>query len=160
MQTAQEVPFRQHFYWGIRAFARVALMLVVLMSAAACQISGTSSAAESPADSAAQSSAAPSAAAPTTSATSTISISDMDFSTVIRDVAQQVRPAVVQITNEQVQIDQFNQSLTVPAGVGSGVIYDTQGHILTNNHVIDGAQQLLVSLPNGRSIPAKLVGAD
>jgi S1-C subfamily serine protease len=84
----------------------------------------------------------------------------MDFSTVIRDVAQQVRPAVVQITNEQVQIDQFNQSLTVPAGVGSGVIYDTQGHILTNNHVIECAQQLFVSLTDGRSFPAKLVGAD
>jgi S1-C subfamily serine protease len=41
-----------------------------------------------------------------------------------------------------------------------GVIYDTQGHILTNNHVIDGAQQLLVSLPDGRSFTAKLVGAD
>jgi serine protease Do len=48
----------------------------------------------------------------------------------------------------------------VPAGVGSGVIYDNQGHILTNNHVISGAQQLQVSLPDRRSFPAKLVGAD
>jgi S1-C subfamily serine protease len=75
-------------------------------------------------------------------------------------VAQKVKPAVVQITNEQVQIDAFNQSLSVPAGVGSGVIYDAQGHILTNNHVIDGAQQLTIGLPDGRSFPAKLVGAD
>ncbi len=163
MQTAQEVPSRQHFYWGFRAFARVALLLVVLMSVAACQMGGTSSAAESPTASAAPVSAAPTAvptAVAPMSATSTVSISAMDFSTAIRDVAQQVRPAVVQITNEQVQLDQFNQSLTVPAGVGSGVIYDTQGHILTNNHVIDGAEQLLVSLPDGRSFPAKLVGAD
>ncbi|MCL5959496.1 MAG: hypothetical protein M1358_09315 [Chloroflexi bacterium] len=67
-----------------------------------------------------------------------------DFTTVIRDVAQRVKPAVVQITNEQVQVDQFNQSFTVPAGVGSGVIYDPQGYILTNNHVVEGAQNLLV----------------
>ena len=78
----------------------------------------------------------------------------------IRDVANQVKPAVVQITNEQTQIGQFNQPFTLPAGVGSGVIYDSQGHVLTNNHVIAGAQQLLVALPDKRSFPAKVIGAD
>src|SRR5439155_13615797 len=77
-----------------------------------------------------------------------------------RDVAQRARPAVVQITSEQLQADQFNQPFSVPAGVGSGVIYDAQGHVLTNNHVIEGAQRLLVSLPDGRSFPGKWVGAD
>jgi S1-C subfamily serine protease len=68
---------------------------------------------------------------------------------------------VVQITNQQqVQTGQSNRPFVVPAGVGSGVIYDAQGHILTNNHVIEGAQQLLVSLPDKRSFPAKLIGAD
>jgi S1-C subfamily serine protease len=77
-------------------------------------------------------------------------------------VAQRVKPAVVQITNEQVQFDSFtNQPFTVPAGFGSGVIYDEHGHILTNNHVIAGAQQLTVALPDGGSVyPATLVGAD
>ncbi len=83
-----------------------------------------------------------------------------DFSTAVRDVSQKVRPAVVQITNQQVQLDQYNQTYSVPSGVGSGVIYDDQGHILTNNHVIEGAQELLVSLPDGRSFTATLVGAD
>ena len=78
----------------------------------------------------------------------------------IRDVANQVKPAVVEITNEQTQIGQFNRPFTLPAGVGSGVIYDSQGHVLTNNRVIVGAQQLLVSLPDRRSFPAKVVGAD
>src|SRR5688500_17809682 len=60
----------------------------------------------------------------------------------IRQVAQRVKPAVVQITSEQqAQVGQFNQPFTVPAGVGSGVIYDDQGHILTNAHVVDGARQ-------------------
>jgi len=81
--------------------------------------------------------------------------------TAIREVSRQVRPAVVQITNQQqVQIGQFNQPFVVPAGVGSGVIYDNQGHVLTNNHVIEGAQQILVSLPDKRSFPGKMVGAD
>ncbi|MDQ6672605.1 MAG: trypsin-like peptidase domain-containing protein [Chloroflexota bacterium] len=81
--------------------------------------------------------------------------------TAVRSVSKQVRPAVVQITNQQqVQTSQFNQPFIVPAGVGSGIIYDAQGHILTNNHVVEGAQQLLVSLPDKRSFPAKLIGAD
>jgi S1-C subfamily serine protease len=83
-----------------------------------------------------------------------------DFGSAIRLVAQKVKPAVVQITNEQVQVDQFNQPFNIPAGVGSGVIYDQQGHILTNNHVVEGAQQLLVALPDGRSFQAKLIGRD
>jgi S1-C subfamily serine protease len=83
------------------------------------------------------------------------------FSTAVRQVTQQVEPAVVQITNEQVQVDMFTGNpFTVPAGVGSGVIYDNQGHILTNNHVVEGAQTLLVSLPDGRSFKGKLIGAD
>jgi S1-C subfamily serine protease len=68
----------------------------------------------------------------------------------VRQIAAGVRPAVVQITNEQVQVGQFNQPFTVPSGVGSGVLYDSQGHILTNAHVVEGARQLLVSLPDGR----------
>jgi hypothetical protein len=81
--------------------------------------------------------------------------------TAVRTVSQRVKPAVVQITNQQeVQVSQFNQPFVVPAGVGSGVIYDSQGHILTNNHVIEGAQQILVSLPDKRSFPGKVVGSD
>jgi S1-C subfamily serine protease len=71
-----------------------------------------------------------------------------------------VRPAVVQITNLQQQPGLFVNPGAVPAGVGSGVIYDAQGHILTNEHVISGAQQLQVSLPDKRSFRAQLVGSD
>jgi S1-C subfamily serine protease len=70
------------------------------------------------------------------------------------------RPAVVQITNEQLQLDRFNQPFNIPAGVGSGIVYDVRGYILTNNHVIQGAQRLLVTLPDGRSFPARLIGTD
>jgi S1-C subfamily serine protease len=87
--------------------------------------------------------------------------SEAEFATAVRQVAQRVKPAVVQITNVQVvQPEQFNRPFAVPAGVGSGVIYDPQGHVLTNNHVVEGAQQLQVSLPDGRAFPGRLVGAD
>jgi S1-C subfamily serine protease len=66
----------------------------------------------------------------------------------------------VQVTNEQLQLNQLNQSTLVPQGVGSGVIFDHSGHILTNNHVVAGAQNLQVSLPDGRTFPATLVGRD
>lgn len=97
---------------------------------------------------------------PTTQASAPPAIQITDFSSAIRQVVQRVKPAVVQITSELVQFNQFNQPFTVPAGVGSGVIYDNQGHILTNNHVIERAEQIQVSLPDGRSFPAKLVGRD
>jgi Do/DeqQ family serine protease len=45
-------------------------------------------------------------------------------------------------------------------GLGSGVIIDANGYILTNHHVIDGAEQIKVDLNDGRSFDAKLVGAD
>ncbi|MDQ6673980.1 MAG: trypsin-like peptidase domain-containing protein [Chloroflexota bacterium] len=105
--------------------------------------------------------ASPSAiATPTTPSANTSAASD-NLLTAVRSVSQQVKPAVVQITNQQqIQTGQFNQPFVVPAGVGSGVIYDNQGHILTNNHVVEGAQQILVSLPDKRSFPGKLIGAD
>jgi S1-C subfamily serine protease len=108
---------------------------------------------------AASPSAAPAASPPTSSA-QVQQASAAGLESAIRDVANAVKPAVVQITNEQTQIGQFNQPFTVPAGVGSGLIYDNQGHILTNNHVVAGAQSLQVSLPDKRSFPAKLVGSD
>ena len=102
-----------------------------------------------------------SAAAAQTSSVSGSATAGDSLVTAVRTASQTVRPAVVQITNQQqVQTGQFNQPFVVPAGVGSGIIYDNQGHILTNNHVVEGAQQLLVSLPDKRSLQATLVGAD
>ena len=50
------------------------------------------------------------------------------------------------MTSQSVQFGRTNGSYSVPQGVGTGVIYDKDGHILTNNHVIEGAQSLLVTL--------------
>jgi serine protease Do len=78
----------------------------------------------------------------------------------VRAVAELARPAVVQITTAQVVLDRLGRPSATPTGVGSGVIYDPSGLILTNNHVVDGATRLLVSLPDGGVYPGTLVGGD
>jgi len=47
-----------------------------------------------------------------------------------------------------------------PSGLGSGVIISTDGYILTNHHVIDGAEQIKVDLNDNRTLDAKVVGSD
>src|SRR3954470_714988 len=65
-------------------------------------------------------------------------------------IAQRIRPAIVQIV---VDGDKGHSG-------GSGVVFRSDGHILTNNHVVDGANAITVIMPNGRQTKAKLVGAD
>jgi 2-alkenal reductase len=48
----------------------------------------------------------------------------------------------------------------IPLGAGSGVVWDNQGHILTNNHVVENAQQLVVNFHDGTSANATVVGTD
>lgn len=145
-----------HFGSAKRLLA-VSILIVATSFGTSCQlIAGSQPPAAQPGESA----AVTSATASTGSGASGAAVSASDFRTAVRFVAEQVKPAVVQITNEQTQVGMSNQAFTVPAGVGSGVIYDAQGHILTNNHVIEGAQSLLISLPDGRSFPGKLIGAD
>jgi serine protease DegS len=49
---------------------------------------------------------------------------------------------------------------SVQNGLGSGVIVDAQGHIITNEHVITGTDQVSVQLADGRSVAARVVGRD
>ena len=44
--------------------------------------------------------------------------------------------------------------------VGSGVIFDKKGYIVTNNHVVSGSKEVNVSLSNGQTVPGKVVGTD
>lgn len=55
---------------------------------------------------------------------------------------------------------QTSKGTNAQRGLGSGVIVDEKGHILTNNHVISDTQSILVKLSDGRSSNAQLIGAD
>ena len=85
-------------------------------------------------------------------------LSDARNTPVVR-AAKAVGPAVVGITNKAVARDWFNNPVETE-GVGSGVIFRSDGYIVTNNHVIDGAKEIIVSLSDGRSVKGKLVGKD
>lgn len=74
-------------------------------------------------------------------------------------IAAKVGPAVVGIDNTGTTSDSHPWA-PVTGGMGSGVIFDQRGYIVTNNHVVTGASQLMVNLSDGRKIAAKLVGTD
>ncbi|MDA8236218.1 MAG: trypsin-like peptidase domain-containing protein [Clostridia bacterium] len=75
-------------------------------------------------------------------------------------IAEKVGPAVVGIRNLARGVTFFGDVQEVENGTGSGVIIDKAGYIVTNNHVIEGATQIIVSLSDGRQVKAKLIGRD
>jgi len=74
------------------------------------------------------------------------------------DVVEQIQPWVVSITTERFVRGFF--STFRDEGAGSGFIVRPNGYVVTNEHVIRGAQQIQVHLPNGETFPADFVGAD
>lgn len=105
--------------------------------------------------------------------------------TAVMDVAQRTGPAVVAIKTERIDhyrvrsnyfgnpyddqaFDQFFENFfgispnyeQKSLGLGSGVIIDARGYILTNDHVVDGADKITVTLPDGRKYDAQLTGVD
>lgn len=74
-------------------------------------------------------------------------------------VARTVGPAVVGITNKAIARDFFDRTFET-SGVGSGVIFKSDGYIITNNHVIAGAKEIIVSLSDGNTVNGTLIGTD
>ncbi len=74
-------------------------------------------------------------------------------------VVAKVKPSVVAINTEVVTYDIFNRPFT-QEDAGSGWIIDKDGLIVTNNHVVAGAETITVTLADGRTFPAGIVGAD
>src|SRR5205823_4993165 len=68
----------------------------------------------------------------------------------VADVAARVRPAVAFIAVRAASARGV-QGAQPPSGVGSGAIVDGRGYVVTNNHVVEGAQQIRVVLPDGRA---------
>ncbi len=89
-----------------------------------------------------------------------------DLSAAFRFAAQKVKPSVVSVFTQRetdvVYRDRRTGRTTrgETTGLGSGVFYDTLGHVLTNNHVVAGADKLSISTPWGETVDAVLVAAD
>lgn len=75
-------------------------------------------------------------------------------------IAEKVGPAVVGIKNMSNSGVFFGAHPGIEQGSGSGVLIDEQGYIVTNNHVVEGAEKLVVSLANGKELEGRLVGRD
>lgn len=71
-----------------------------------------------------------------------------------------VGASVVNITNRGVVYTWFNEPVEQELGTGSGFVYDTDGHIVTNYHVIENATELQVTLADGQIFTAEIVGVD
>lgn len=74
-------------------------------------------------------------------------------------IYERVAPAVVNITT-QVLRSSFFWGAVPEEGSGSGFLWDTEGHIVTNNHVIEGAQRIEVSFGDDMNMVAQVVGSD
>ncbi len=92
----------------------------------------------------------------------------------LEEIYTRVNPSVVnvqvtvQMTREEFQFPGFNGDIPLDPqgnlpqqqGLGSGFVLDREGHIITNNHVVDGATQVTVTFSDGSSYPAKVIGKD
>ena len=74
-------------------------------------------------------------------------------------IAEMTADSVVEITTEVVQTGRFSPQY-ITSGAGSGVIISENGYIITNNHVIENASKITVTLRDSKSYTAKLMGTD
>lgn len=81
-------------------------------------------------------------------------IAARELSAAFRHAASVIEPSVVHIITEQAA----RRGFQARSGLGSGVILDARGYILTNNHVIESGQTITVRLADGREARAELVG--
>jgi S1-C subfamily serine protease len=76
------------------------------------------------------------------------------------EIYQRYSSGVVNITTTTIGYDFFLRPVPTESGTGSGAAIDDQGHIVTNFHVVRGAESLEVTLPDKSKLEAKVVGAD
>ncbi|MCR5636570.1 MAG: trypsin-like peptidase domain-containing protein [Clostridiales bacterium] len=91
------------------------------------------------------------------SASATPASSTPDLS--VAEITEKAADSVVEITTESVATGSFMQQY-ITSGAGSGVIISKDGYIITNNHVIENARSISVTLRNGESYDAELIGSD
>lgn len=86
-------------------------------------------------------------------------VTDANATGLTTAIVNQTADSVVEITTETVSTGSFFQQY-ISTGAGSGVIISADGYILTNNHVIDGANNITVTLRDGTDYEAEVIGKD
>jgi S1-C subfamily serine protease len=99
----------------------------------------------------------PPTSAPVTPGPAEVSANELEVQ--VEAVYAQRAPAVVNISVVAIAYDFFMRPIP-QEGTGSGFIYDTEGHIVTNYHVVQGAESVSVALSNGEMYEAEIVGTD
>ena len=140
-----------------RTVARAALLLLVALSLVGCDVYRMAMEEPSPLPRlAATATAAPTAGV---SAPAVSQPSSNELESQIEGVYREAGPSVVFVSSTVIQYDFFMQPVP-QEGSGSGFVYDTQGHIVTNYHVVADADEVSVSFSNGISYPARVIGED
>ena len=75
-------------------------------------------------------------------------------------VTQKAQTTITTIPGDPFSSPDQNPPQGQPSALGSGFVWDNAGHIVTNNHVVDGADTIMVTFSDGTSKTAKLIGAD
>lgn len=91
--------------------------------------------------------------------TRTVEVGTNEVATSAAEVARRVLPSIV--TVEQGSFEESEDGdVFIRTGGGSGVVIDTEGHLVTNHHVIEGAEAVRIVFADGRIVPATVVGSD
>jgi serine protease Do len=153
----------------------VTIVMIAALALSACSpaaLSSTLSAApavnQAPANTGPAPSQVSASSAPVTSQSVAALGNVSDLEQTLEQIYGQVNPSVVAIqVVEQASASSANPFFNNPGqnapqaqALGSGFVWDTDGHIVTNNHVVDGASKISVTFSDGTTVPATVVGND
>ncbi len=146
----------------LRQYPSLFFITILLLTAVACQIGGSTSeppAAEIDMDALVQEAVAtvqaqlPPSAQPIVE--TNLPAADLGLETSLINIYQRVNPAVVHI-----RVFTGSADFNIPLGTGSGFLYDNEGHIVTNNHVVTDGDSFEVVFDDGTRVEATIVGTD
>ena len=141
---------------NMRIAALLAVLAIALPIAVACSSGSGSDATNTPASGATPGQVGGSASAPSIR-------SDEGLTTV--EIVDKLAPSIVRVQTEGATLDQFGR-VAPSTGIGTGVIIDKDGHIVTNNHVVTAgtgdqpSDNITVTLADQTTVPATIVGRD
>jgi S1-C subfamily serine protease len=132
------------------------LALVLVLSMAACNavpqsvVNSSGQTAVSTTQVTVQPASAVTTVAPSTTTSVPLATTLLPQEQLLADLYAAVNPSVVNI----------NMTMAIGEGAGSGFVYDMQGEIITNNHVVEGANQIYVTFADAKMVQARVVGTD